>query len=114
MELDFIFSAKDFLKLAVEVDEATVVSVLKPILFNVLPQCSNDTSSCLLPNAKDFLKLLTDQKSFGSAINPQTNPHCEFNLFPIVELWWEISLDAEAVEAGPYHASVFMPNRRLV
>jgi len=51
MELNFLFTSKDCLELAVKVDIATVISVLKPVLLNVLPQRSYDTSSCLLSYA---------------------------------------------------------------
>ena len=114
MELDFIFPTKDFLKLAVEVDEAPVVSVLEPVLFYILPKRSNDTSSCFFPYSKNFLKLLTDQESFRSAIDPQTHTHCELSLFSVIALRWEVSLDAETVEVLTYYASVFVPDRGLV
>lgn len=55
VELDFLLSAENRLQLAIQVDMTPVISVLKSVLLDVLPECCHNASSSFLFYAKHSL-----------------------------------------------------------
>ena len=50
MELDSLITAKEILQLAIQIDKASILSVLQSVLLDVLPEGCDDMRSRLLLN----------------------------------------------------------------
>lgn len=94
VKLNFFFTSKNGLKLAIKVDKAAIVRVLQPVLLNVLPKGGNDASPALLFDSQHCLQLVAHQIALRCDVRPEAQTDFDLYWLCIAAIfrcsWWEI------------------------